>query len=345
MQELPPNFQMLQMISGLWLSSCIYIAAKRSFADIIEAADGHQASIEDISQAAQVHPVWTRAILQALVKADIFAETEQQLFKNTPLSDCLRDDHPQTLKGLVSVTLGPRSFIQWSQLDYYLHEVGTSLFQRLWGEEAYQLFDKQQDEGQSTRLNPEHIIVELESRRDFHLMLANIGAITDIPIAQAYPFAGSVCDLGGGKGKLLTAIVREHPHVEGILFERQTIIDDLKHQEIAYPFSLVVGDFFQQVPSADLYILHGVLHNWPDNSCVQILKKCAEANPDAKVLVIEQLIGDPFSLAELVNILMMAELNGKERTLEEYQEIGKHAGFTQSRVYPLLAMSVIELLR
>jgi hypothetical protein len=336
---------MLQMISGFWLSSCIHIAAKRSFADIIEAADEHQASIEDIAQASKVHPVWTRAILQALAKASIFAETEQHLFQNTSLSDCLRSDHPQTLKWLASVMLSSRSFILWSQLDYNIHEAGSSVFQRLWGKEYYELLEKQ-DEGKPTRLNPEQIIVELEPHRDFQLMLAHIGSLTDTPIAQAYPFAGSVCDLGGGTGGLLTAISGQHPEVEGILFERQVVIDDLKRRPIAYPFSLVVGDFFQRVPRADFYILHEVFHNWPDDKCVQILEKCAEANPDAKILVIEQLLGDPYNFAEFANIIMMLEQNGKERTFEEYKEIGKSAGFNQAQMYPILApMTIVELAR
>jgi hypothetical protein len=346
LQEVPPTIQMLEFTTAPYLSACVYLATKRGFADIIEAAGNHQASVEHIAQESKVHPVWTRAILQVLVKIHIFTETEQHLFKNTPLSDCLRRDHPQTLKWLVSVALSPRSIIQLSQLDSSIHEVGISIPKKLWGEELYELFEKQ-DEGQSIRLSPERVIIEREPRAEFDMMLESVEtAIVDNAIAQTYQFKGSVCDLGGGRGSLLAAIYRHHPHVEGILFERKPIIDALKRQQSEHPFSLVCGDFFRQVPYADIYILKHVFHNWPDDSCTEILKRCAEGNPDAKVLVIEEVIGNPMGFSELANLVMMIEQNGKERTVEEYKEISKSGGFTQMQVYAMQPSQMIfELTR
>ena len=343
MQEVSPDAQMLGFITAPWLSTCVHLAAKRNFADIIEAADNHQASLEHISQEAKVHPIWTRAILQVLTKAHIFVETEQHFFKNTPLSDCLRHDHPQTLKWQASELLCSRALILLSQLDYYIHKVGTSLYQELWGQELYELFE-QQGEDQSARLSSERVVIELGSRAGFDMMLESFGATTDTAIAQAYQFRGTVCDLGGGRGRLLTTIASHHSDVKGLLFERQFIIDNLQSKQAAYPFSLVVGDFFQQVPHADIYILHQIFHNWPDNLCCEILKRCAEANPDAKVLVIECLLGDPDNFVEIVNLIMMMDQNGKERTLEEYGAIGKSAGFNQLQVYQTQSMrAIVEL--
>jgi hypothetical protein len=334
---------MARIMAGPWLTACIHIAAKRSFADIIEAAGSHQASIEHISQEAKVHPIWTRAILQALATADIFVETEQHLFKNTLLSDCLRRDHPQTLKWQASVLLGSRPFVLLSQLDYYINQVGTSFHQELWGQELYELLEKQ-DEDQSSRLSPERVVIELGSRAEFDLMLESIAVTIDTAIAQAYQFKGTVCDLGGGRGRLLTTIASHHPDVKGILFESQVVVDNLQSKQAEYPFSLVVGDFFQQVTRADIYILHQIFHNWPDNLCSEILQKCAEANPHAKVLVIERLIGDSQGSAEIMNLIMMMEQNGKERTIEEYRAIGKNAGFNQSQVYSNKAgYAIVEL--
>lgn len=345
MQKLSPTDQMLRMLNGHWLLTCIYIAAKRSLADIIEGAENHQASLTHIAQEAKIHPVWAYALLRALAKAEIFAETEPHIFKNTPLSDCLRSDHPHTVKSLASVVLSPRAFIQWSQLEYHLDNVEVSIPQRLWGKDFYQLFDIQ-SEDQPTRLSPENVVIELEQRSDFDQMLENLGTLTDPPIAQAYDFRGTVCDLGGSEGSLLTAICRHHPDVKGILFDRQIVIDHLLRQPLEYPFALVGGDFFQQVPYADMYILKTILHNWPDNQCVQILQQCAQANPNARVLVVEQLIGEPKNYAELLNLLMMLELNGKERTLEEYEEIGKSAGFKLAKVHATDApQSILELVR
>jgi hypothetical protein len=319
---------------------CIHIAAKRSFADIIEATDNHQASIEHISQEAKVHPIWTRAILQVLTKAHIFVETEQHLFKNTPLSDCLRRDYPRTVKWQASALLCSRSLILLSQLDYYINKVGSSLHQELGGGELYELFE-QQEEDQSGRLSPEGVIIELGPRAEFDMMLESSSVTANTAIAQAHQFKGSVCDLGGGQGSLLATIARHHPGVKGILFERQSTIENLRGKQSEYPFYLVSGDFFQQIPYADIYILKQVFHNWPDNSCSDILKKCAEANPDAQVLVIERVIRDSDNITEIANLAMMIELNGKERTIEEYRAIGNNAGFKRLQVYPTQSRSTI----
>jgi hypothetical protein len=233
--------------------------------------------------------------------------------------------------------------IQLSQLDYTIDEVETSITQRLWGVEFFELFQKQ-GAGKTSRLSPENVIIELESQAEFDLGLERFSIITDPVVAQAYPFKGSVCDLGGGRGSLLAAISKQHPDVEGILFEQQFLIDNLKRAQSEYPFSLVAGDFLQQVPHADMYLLKRVLHNWPDNLCAKILQNCAEANPEAKVLVIEHLIGDPKSFAELKNIIMIQSIKVAERTLDEYTDIGKSAGFTQSQLYSTESeYSIIEL--
>ena len=345
MQEVPPEAQMAGYIAGPLLAACIHLAAQRDFADLIEAADNHQASIEYISQAANIHPIWTRAVLLALTKANIFVETEEHLFKNTPLSDCLRRDHPQTLKWQASVLISPRLFVLLSQLDSNVNQVDISFHRKLWGQELYELFAKQEKD-QPTRLSPERILIELESREEFDLMLESINVTANPAIAEAYPFKGSVCDIGGGRGRLLTAIVSRYPDVKGTLFESQFALDNLQSQQAEYPFSLAAGDFFQQVPRADIYILQQIFHNWPDKLCSAILQRCAEANPDAKVLVIERVLGDPNSQAEIANLYMMIDQNGQERSIEEYRAIGASAGFNQLQVYQTQSVyTIVELAR
>ena len=46
-----------------------------------------------------------------------------------------------------------------------------------------------------------------------------------------------------------------------------------------------------KVPQGDLYIMRSILHDWPDETSVQILKNIREAiTPSGKLLVIEQLL-------------------------------------------------------
>jgi hypothetical protein len=95
----------------------------------------------------------------------------------------------------------------------------------------------------------------------------------------------------------------------------------------------VEGDFFDQVPpGADAYILASILHDWPDEAAVRILRACRAAMPpDASLLVIEQILGepdtDPLFSAES-DIAMMVLLGGKERTREGFAALFGAAGLT-----------------
>lgn len=319
---LPPNVQMLQMINALWIDSCLYIAATYSLADIIAE---ERVSVANIAAKSGLHPDWAYRILRALAFVGIFHEVNGE-FENTPMSHCLREDHPQSLKAMARTTLSPRSMVQWANFEKIVQTTGVTVPEQIWGKSFYELLDH---EGTTTLPVPS---VGLEPRHLFDDMLGAISAMTDVPIAQAYAFAGTVCDLGGSKGTLLAAITKQHPEVKGILFDRPAVIELVK--TLNHSFDLVAGDFFVEVPTADTYILKEVFHNWSDEEAASIMKNCRRANPNATVLVAEQLIENPRGFAPLLDILMGVEQRGRERTREEYARIGDLAGYTLSEVYP-----------
>jgi O-methyltransferase len=56
---------------------------------------------------------------------------------------------------------------------------------------------------------------------------------------------------------------------------------------------VVGGDFFQSVPSADLYLLKMILHDWDDESCIRILKNCRAAmTSGGRIAVVEMIVGE-----------------------------------------------------
>ena len=94
----------------------------------------------------------------------------------------------------------------------------------------------------------------------------------------------------------------------------------------------VGGDFFKSVPEGDLYLLKYILHDWSDEECLTILRNCREAaKPAARIAVVEQLLepetGSPFT--PLMDLNMLVMLSGRERTLDEYQNLFSSAGFGQ----------------
>ena len=95
------------------------------------------------------------------------------------------------------------------------------------------------------------------------------------------------------------------------------------------------------------------MHDWGDDECVKLLKRCKEAVPprDAggKVIIIDMVLGSGPSDEKdretqvLFDLLMMA-LNGVERDEQEWKKIFFEAGFKDYRIIPVLGTrSIIEL--
>uniref|UniRef100_M1D3K7 Resveratrol O-methyltransferase n=1 Tax=Solanum tuberosum TaxID=4113 RepID=M1D3K7_SOLTU len=58
--------------------------------------------------------------------------------------------------------------------------------------------------------------------------------------------------------------------------------------------SYVGGDMFKSIPCADTTLLKWILHDWSDEECIKILKKCKEAIPrkekGGKVFIIDMVL-------------------------------------------------------
>ncbi|KAK7389731.1 hypothetical protein VNO78_25019 [Psophocarpus tetragonolobus] len=126
-------------------------------------------------------------------------------------------------------------------------------------------------------------------------------------------------DVGGGLGVTLNIITSKYPHIQGV-----------KH---------VGGDMFESVPQGDAILMKCVLHDWSDEWCLKVLKKCYDAIPnDGKVIVVEGII--PFepktteavkSISQFDVLMMTTNPGGKERSKEEFMALAKGDGFSGIR--------------
>ncbi len=162
---------------------------------------------------------------------------------------------------------------------------------------------------------------------------------------------GTVVDVGGGLGPLLTALLEAHPALRAVLFDQPQVVAQagplLAAAGLTERCRLVGGSFFESAPAGgDAYLLKFVLHDWEDPEAVQILRRCREAAaPGASVLVIERLIDEralPLS-AVPSDLNMLVGPGGRERTLEESRALLAEGGFTLLKARPSrLGPTVIE---
>jgi trans-aconitate methyltransferase len=157
-------------------------------------------------------------------------------------------------------------------------------------------------------------------------------------VAEAYDFSGitSVVDVGGGRGALLAAVLERHPHLTGTVFDLpQAVATQAPTAALESRWSAVSGSFFDEVPEADAYLVKAILHDWPDDRCVEILRSCARGlRPGGAVLVVEMVLGRPGYevLAAFSDLNMLVMPGGRERTEQEYAALFAAAGLTLTRV-------------
>src|SRR5437016_5112967 len=101
-KEIPPPLQMLQLISGFWVSRCVYIAAKLSIADLLK--DGPKTA-EKLAAASGAHAASLYRVLRALAAVDVLTQSDDNRFGNTPISETLID-RPGSLRWFAMTELG-----------------------------------------------------------------------------------------------------------------------------------------------------------------------------------------------------------------------------------------------
>jgi hypothetical protein len=111
--------------------------------------------------------------------------------------------------------------------------------------------------------------------------------------------------------------------------------------------TLVPGDMFTSVPpGADAYIMKHIIHDWPDDKCLKILKSCRHGvNAGGKLLVVDHVIqpGNDFDPGKFLDLEMLIFPGGKERSELQFRELFAAAGWRLNRVIPTPSgASVVE---
>ena len=79
-----------------------------------------------------------------------------------------------------------------------------------------------------------------------------------------------------------------------------------------------------------------MLHDWEDDECVCILQTVRAACAEGRLLVIEQVVGDPNTdaRAKFADLNMLVMPGGRERTAAEWKSLFNSAGFELTAIVP-----------
>lgn len=330
--EPSPLVALRRMIVGYRLSQALFVAAELGIADLLK--DGPR-SIDALAQATGTHPPSLYRVLRLLASEGVFIEHEQRHFGLTPLAVPLQSDVPGTLRSRALFDSTDCNWRAWGQLRHGVM-TGGAVF-----EHAFEMpfFDYLQQ-------HPSPAVRFDALQADQTLPWARA-------IVEAYDFSsvGTLVDVGGGYGSLLSAILSAHPRMRGVLYDLPHVIAGAQPRLTATAVTdrceALAGDFFVAVPpGGDTYLLKHILHDWEDERCLTILQNCRRAMPsEGRLLVVEVIIppdNEP-DYGKYLDLNMMVLLRGQERTEAEYRQLFAASGFTLSRVIATPSeVSVIE---
>jgi hypothetical protein len=313
---------MANYITGAWISQLVYVTAKLKLADLVAQ---ESRTPEELAGLTDTRPEPMARTLRALASIGIFRSDQNGRYELTPLAETLRSDVPGSQWAL-AIMMGDEHYQCWGELLYSL-QTGKKAFDKLYGQP---IFDYLGD-------NP-------ESAKIFDAAMTSVHGRESLPMAQAYDFSRfeSVVDIGGGNGSLLSTILKEHPGVQGIVYDLPGVIartkETIAQSGVEERLALQSGNFFKSVPAgADCYLMRHIIHDWTDEECGVILKNCHDAmSDDATLLIGESVIpenDEPF-FGKLLDLTMLLIPGGKERTAEEYRTLLADNGYEMTQIVP-----------
>ncbi|KAJ7616108.1 S-adenosyl-L-methionine-dependent methyltransferase [Roridomyces roridus] len=163
---------------------------------------------------------------------------------------------------------------------------------------------------------------------------------------------GSVVVDVGGVGWVVLPVAKAHPHLRIVIQDSEKVVKDgmdnwnaqlreaLRSERVIFQ----VHDFFtpQNVKNASVFFMRYILHDWPDEDVRRILeqlRRAAEPHTSAEYTLgndaPEPLLptyGAANTMGYLEDVLMMVNLNGKERTVADVEKLLDSTGWKLKHV-------------
>ncbi|KAI5647956.1 hypothetical protein M9H77_33961 [Catharanthus roseus] len=342
------------MIYNFINSMSLKCAIDLNIPDIIH-DHGNPITLSELTQSLKINsskvPYMYR-LMRILTHSGIFVKSkiggnektqEEDAYTLTPFSNLLLKNHPLSMNPLLSATLQSIWIAPWLNLsDWFRNDedlIIRSPFASTHGRDIWEMAG--QEQGHNNLFN--------------EAMASDARLVSSLVVENSEELFGgglnSLVDVGGGTGTMAKAIADSFPGLKCTVLDLPHVVRGLEGtKNVAY----VGGDMFKSIPPADAVLLKSILHDWPDEESIEILKKCKESIPSkergGKVIVIDMVLGDQTEDKEATetqlfsDMLMMVLAKGRERNEKEWAELFFQAGFSEYKIIPMLGLrSVIEV--
>src|SRR5262245_24347233 len=290
-----PRDYLIQMATAHWISRFLYVAAQMNLADQLAE---QPKTAEELAQPTGASVPALYRFLRTLASLGLFAEDSEHRFSLTPLGQALRTDTPGSVRASV-LTLAGDIFTQ--ALDHLLYSVqtGKTSFEKAFGVPLFDWLASHPTEASM-----------------FSETMVGLHGTEPPAVAAAYDFSefGTIIDVGGATGNLLSTVLARYPKPRGILFALSHVIANalelISARGLVNRIKIESGSFFESVPGGgDVYLLSHIIHDWSEAQCLTILGNCRRAmNRNSRALIIEMVLptGDAPHLGKMLDVIMLA---------------------------------------
>ncbi|MCG3173752.1 MAG: Mitomycin biosynthesis 6-O-methyltransferase [Myxococcota bacterium] len=328
----PAELVLFDMSAGVARTQVIGVLAALNIADRL---DSGPATARELARLTGVNAGALHRLMRASAAWGVFDLDGEGRFHNNRLSRALKTG-ASTARAFAQYMASASNVHAWAAAAEPVN-TGRSAFEHVHGMGIWEWFD----------LHP-------HERETFARAMMSLTIVDAPAIVSTYPFheIGTLCDVGGGRGTLLSEVLLRNPGMKGVLCDAPGVLESaaslLAARGVQDRVTLRQGSFFDQVPlGADAWMLKNILHDWDDERCRKILRVIRAAmKPGQKLLVIESLLepngNDEISVVSDVQMLVVCS-GGCERSREEYFALFRDCGFRPGRVLQTqLQMAVIE---
>ena len=326
---------MMQIMLGTMIAGAVSALARLGVPDHLDAGP---LSAEELAPKVGALPGTLYRLMRACAGAGVLAEGPDGKFAQTPLSALLRSPGPTnsgiSLRGWAMMGSQEWHLRGWSHLEDCVR-TGKQAPEMIYGKPAFEVFAE----------HPEFASV-------FNNAMTDLSRLDSPAVAATYSFEGihSIVDVAGGHGLLLATILGRHPQMRGALYEIPSVIEGARSGPLAPVLdrcALLSGDMFSSVPSGyDAYIMKHIIHDWPDEVSIKILRACrAGVNPGGKLLVVDAVVhpGNEFEPGKILDLEMLIFPGGLERTEVQFRDLFSASGWRLTHVIPTPAgISIVE---
>ncbi|KAH9742749.1 O-methyltransferase ZRP4 [Citrus sinensis] len=332
-------------------SMSLKCAVELGIPDIIN-KHGKPMTLNELVSALTINPSKTRCVyrlMRILIHSGFFAQQtlnsslnnndEEQGYVLTNASKLLLKDNPLSVTPFLQAMLDPILLSPWLKLSTWFQNDDPTPFDTAHGKSFWEYA------GDEPKIN-----------NFFNEAMASDARLaTSVVIHKCkdvFEGLNSLVDVGGGTGTVAKAIAKAFPNLECTDFDLPHVVNGLESDLANLKY--VGGDMFEAIPPADAVLFKWILHDWNDEECVKILKKCKEAITSdvkkGKVIIIDMMRENKKRDSESIetqlffDMLMMVLVTGTERDEKEWAKLFADAGFNDYKITPILGLrSLIEV--